>query len=97
MELYIEINEDDIEIIFDDGLWSAYCSILGIDSFGTTKKEAESNLHCAIALYLKSLAEKGILFERMKEKGIKIRIIPAIKKKSYTSKFRGGLTPVLVG
>ena len=92
--------KDDIKVIRDGDMWSAYCDRLGLDSFGTTESEARMNLICAITLYIQSLAEKGILFERMKEKGIRVLIRPVFDSppRRTASKSRGNqMTPVLVG
>ena len=78
MNIKLGITKDDIRIERDGDMWSAYYEKLGLDSFGETEEEAKDNLMCAIALYIKSLLERDILAERMKEKNIDIRIFPTI-------------------
>ena len=66
MKITIDIPKEELRIEPDGDLWSAYCDKLGLDSFGTTKQEAEVNLGCVISLYFKALMERGILLKRIR-------------------------------
>lgn len=74
--------------------WSAYCDVLGLASCGNTETEAESKLDKAVELYCDILTSKGLLIERLKEKGIKYEIINVPESKSHG---KANLRPVLVG
>lgn len=56
-------------------MWSAYYDVLGLGDCGSTKEEAVENLKQMIRLYCSGLYKRGILEQRLQEKGVEYKIV----------------------
>lgn len=62
-----------VNILEENGQYTAVCKQLDVATFGSTVEEAYENIINAVQVYLDGLEEEGLMYEVFEEKGIVIQ------------------------